>query len=187
MERGKPSAVIVLANWAAQKTRDDMSERSLVKWNLTRRLYETGLSKKDVLELYRLVDWLIGLPEELEQDFKQQLREYEKSKVMPYVTSIERMAKKEGREEGWTKGLEKGLEKGREEGLEQGLENGRKQGRAEIVLRLLRRRWEPLPTGLEEQIRGLSLEQQANLAEALFDFTSLADLGTWLSAGDGRS
>ena len=76
----------------------------------------SGFSRKDVLELYRLVDWLVGLPPELERDFKRQVRDYEESKVMPYVTSIERMAKEEGRSEGWTQGLEKGLEKGREEG-----------------------------------------------------------------------
>ena len=156
--RGKPSAVIVLANWAAQQTRQDMTERSRVKWNLTRRLYEADLGKKDVLELYRLIDWLLRLPPELEQDFKRQVRDYEESKTMPYVTSIERLAKEEGREE----------------------------GRAEVVLRLLRRRWEALPSGLEVRIRVLSLEQQANLAEALFDFTSLGDLETWLSAHGNR-
>ena len=174
LDRGKPSAVIVLANWAAQRTREDMTERSRVKWNLTRRLYEAGFSRKDVLELYRLVDWLVGLPPELERDFKRQVRDYEESKVMPYVTSIERMAKEEGRSEGWTQGLEKGLEKGREE------------GRAEIVLRLLRRRWESLPAEVEERIRVLSLEQLANLAEALFEFRSLAEVETWLSTHTSR-
>jgi len=165
MDRGKPSAVIVLANWAAQQTSQDMAERLRVKWNLTRRLYEAGFGKKDVLELYRLVDWLVGLPPELDRDFKRQLRDYEENNVMPYVTSIERLAKEEGREEG----------------REEGWEKGHEAGRAEIVLRLLRRRWEPLPAGLEEQIRVLSLDQLADLAEALFDFTSLADVPMWLS------
>ena len=143
----------------------DPAPDQLVKWNLTRRLYEAGFVKKDVLELYRLVDWLLGLPAELERDFKRKVREYEESKAMPYVTSIERMAK----EEGWTQGREKG----REEGWE--------QGRADLVLRLLRRRWEPLPPGLEERIRVMSGGQLANLAEALFDFNSLADVEAWLS------
>jgi hypothetical protein len=59
-DRGKPSAVIVLANWVAQQTRHDMDERLGLKWNLTRRLYGAGLERKDVLELYRLIDWMVG-------------------------------------------------------------------------------------------------------------------------------
>ena len=36
---------------------------------------------------------------------------------MPYITSIERIAKKEGLEQGLKQGLEQGREQGREEGL----------------------------------------------------------------------
>ena len=39
------------------------------------------------------------LPGGLEQDYKHQLREYERSKTMPYITSIERMGREEGRVE----------------------------------------------------------------------------------------
>lgn len=180
--RGKPSAVIVLANWAAQQTSQDTMERSRVKWDLTRRMFEAGFGKKDVLELFRLIDWLLGLPSELEQDFKQKVRHYEESTFMPYVTSIERLAKEEGRSEGWNQGREEGREEGRQEGRQE----GREEGRAEIVLRLLRRRWEPLPAGMEERIRVLSLEQLADLAETIFDFTLLAEVETWLSTHAGR-
>ena len=93
---------------------------------------------------------------------------------MPYVTSIERMAK----EEGWAKGLEKGRKQGRKQ--------GREEGRAEMVVRLMRRRWEPLPAGLEAQVRALSVEQLENLAEAHFEFKSLSEVETWLSAHASR-
>jgi len=36
---------------------------------------------------------------------------------MPYITSVERLARKEGLEEGLEQGLERGLERGREEGI----------------------------------------------------------------------
>jgi len=80
--------VVVLANWAAQRTRGDMPERLRVKWDLTRRLYESGFNRRDILELYRLIDWLLRLPAGLEREFKQQVKTYEESKIMPYVTSI---------------------------------------------------------------------------------------------------
>jgi len=103
-QAGQPSAVIILANWAAQQTRHDMAERRRWKWDLTRRLYEAGFSRKDILELYRLVDWLMRLPEGLEREYKEQLKEYERSKTMPYVTSIERIGREEGRVEGREEG-----------------------------------------------------------------------------------
>ena len=100
----QPSAVIILANWAAQRTRRDMPERLRWKWDLTRRLYDAGFSHKDVLELYRLLDWLMRLPDGLDREYKEKVREYEQSKTMPYVTSIERLGREEGRVEGRVEG-----------------------------------------------------------------------------------
>jgi predicted transposase YdaD len=49
-----------------------------------------------------------------------------------------------------------------------------------IVLRLLTRRLGDLPEPLVAQINTLSVEQLESLAEALLDFSSLADLEAWL-------
>jgi predicted transposase YdaD len=108
----KPSAVIVVANWLAQQTRADMRRRLRVKWDLTRRLYEADYKRKDILELYRLIDWLLSLPPEFDSRFKEQVVEYETKKRMPYVTSIERLAKEEGLQEGLQEGLREGLQEG---------------------------------------------------------------------------
>ena len=87
---------------------------------------------------------------------------------MPYVTSIERLAKEEGREEGL------------EEGLEQGREEGREQGSATLLLRILTRLCGALPEDVQLRIRRLKLEQSQNLGEALLEFQSLDDLKNWL-------
>ena len=68
-----------------------------------RGLYECGLHKEDVQQLFCLIDWLIVLPDELQGSFRNEVYEYEMEKRMPYVTSIERMAE------------EKGLQAGREQ------------------------------------------------------------------------
>ena len=57
------------------------------------------------------------LPEDIAIDFRHQLELYERENHMPYIASIERLAKKEGREQGLEEGREQGLEEGREEGL----------------------------------------------------------------------
>jgi hypothetical protein len=58
------------------------------------------LSADDVRELFRLLDWMLQLPEGLEQQFRQDLDRFEEERRMPYVTSVERLARAEGREEG---------------------------------------------------------------------------------------
>ncbi|MCF7709368.1 MAG: transposase, partial [Verrucomicrobia bacterium] len=96
---------VIAAYLATQRTRRDMSQRQRMKWELTRRLYERWYSKKEVLNLFRLIVWLMRLPDENEVEFRKQLVEYEKEKTMPYVTSIERLGRKEGLQEGLQKAL----------------------------------------------------------------------------------
>ncbi|AUB40229.1 putative transposase YdaD [Nostoc flagelliforme CCNUN1] len=50
-----------------------------------------------------------------------------------------------------------------------------------LVLRLLNRRIGEIDASLIERIKSLSLEQLENLGEALLDFSSVADLETWLN------
>jgi predicted transposase YdaD len=54
-----------------------------------------------------------------------------------------------------------------------------------LILRQLNRRVGELPQQMREQIEALSLEQLENLGEALLDFTSMADLHSWLEALGG--
>ncbi|MCW5559032.1 MAG: transposase [Verrucomicrobiae bacterium] len=94
-----PVALLVLAHRAAQRTRRDPQGRRVRKWELIRQMYERGWEKKDVLELYRLLDWLLRLPAEEERVVQQQVLELEKEKRMPYISSAERF------------GIEKGLKR----------------------------------------------------------------------------
>ena len=64
---------------------------------------ETGRLGSNMLTcspLYRLIDWLLRLPDELEARFRQQVHEYEQKQNMPYVTSIEQYGMEKGRAEG---------------------------------------------------------------------------------------
>lgn len=46
--------------------------------------------------MFRLIDWMMHLREDLEQRFRVELAEFEEQTQMPYVTSVERLAKAEG-------------------------------------------------------------------------------------------
>jgi hypothetical protein len=64
--------------------------------------------------------------------------------------------------------------------MEEGIEKGLQQGEEKIVLKLLRRRCGLLPETTEARIHGLDVLQLEELAEALLDFESIADVETWL-------
>jgi len=100
-----PFAFVILAHLMAMQTARDPVDRCQWKLRLLRPLYERGFSAEDVRKLFRVLDWMMRLPEDLEIEFRHRLEQYEQEKSMPYITSIERMAKQEGREEGLGHGL----------------------------------------------------------------------------------
>ena len=72
---------------------------------------------------------------------------------MPYITSIERIGREEGR-------------------LEEA---------STLVLRLLAKRCGSLSPTLLAQVQALRIEKMELLVEALLDFSSISDLEDWLS------
>lgn len=82
------------------------------KLALTRRLYERQFSREDVLNLFQFIDWVMSLPEELEQDFWQEVIHLEEERRMPYITSVERIGIQKGRVQGMREGLLAGIELG---------------------------------------------------------------------------
>ena len=80
--------------------------------------------------LFKFLDSKLDLPRELEKALSLDLAEFERERKMPYVSSIERIAREEGKAE------------------------GKAEAKVETLLRLLTKRLgTPVPAGLEEQIR----------------------------------
>ncbi|MEI6046586.1 MAG: DUF4351 domain-containing protein [Chloroflexota bacterium] len=148
------------------------------KLGLTRRLYERHYSRQEIIDLYRFIDNIIRLPEELDQEFRQEVTRYEKEERMPYVSSIERL----GREDGLKEGLEKGRQEGKQEGRQEGKQEGRQEGILILILRQLKRRFGEQAPEIEQALSALSLVQLEELGEAIFDFSSQTDLALWLQA-----
>ncbi|HBB34097.1 MAG TPA: hypothetical protein DC064_20450 [Cyanobacteria bacterium UBA9273] len=71
-------------------------------------------------------------------------------------------------------------------GLQQGRQEGRREGEETLIMRQLTRRFGELNPTITEQIRGLSLLALEDLAEALFDFIEVTDLGSWLQQQQRR-
>ena len=106
-----PFSTVVLAHIKAQETRQDNDRRFDWKLRLIRGLYERGMSREDIRQLFRFIDWMMDLPRELDRQFKTELENTEQEHHMPYVTSVERLAKEEGIQEGIREGIKEGIEK----------------------------------------------------------------------------
>ncbi len=104
-----PGAVVILACLRALRSKRDLTLREQWKWELTRRLYEGGFGKKEIVELYRLIGWFIALPEEMELQYHRRLIAYEKEKKMAYITFAERHGRKEGMRDGFVKGIREAI------------------------------------------------------------------------------
>ncbi len=101
-----PFAVVVQAHLAAQATREASKSGSQAKIRLIRSLYVRGYEQAQVLELLRLIDWLVALPTEQEQLVERELERMEEEQKMPYVTSWERMGQAKGLLDGLAVALE---------------------------------------------------------------------------------
>jgi Domain of unknown function (DUF4351) len=127
-----PFAVMTLAHLKAQETAADVDKRYAWKLRLVKSLYRRGYGRQEILELFRFIDWLLALPEALEERLWNEIKVYEESEKMPYVTSVERI------------GIRKGHQKGRQE--------GRRQEAKHLLRRLLTRSFGPLPEWAEAKL-----------------------------------
>ena len=143
---------MVIAHLKTKATRDDDEERYRWKVYLSRRLYERSYERRDVIALFRFIDWLLVLPDDLAKRFRIEQEQIETEKNMRYVTSVERLAKEEGHEEGLLR------------------------GQILVLKRLLKRRFRQLPSWVEERLGKASREELESWAERLLDAESLDEV-----------
>ena len=85
------------------------------------------------------VDWVLALPEGLENQLWAEVQQFEEEKHMRYVSSLEQIAIR--------KGIEKGIEKGREQTL------------CELLEELLATRFGPLSETIRSRLAGANSAQ----------------------------
>jgi Domain of unknown function (DUF4351) len=140
-----------------KQARGDNARKFAWKRELIFRLYERGYTRQEIYAFFRFLDWVMSLPQELEEKLKTDIHRYKEGKRMPYISTWERLVKEDGRIEG----------------LEEGTRN--------IILRQLQNRLGDINPGDQSRITELSLLQLDNLSVALLDFTKPQQLTTWLN------
>lgn len=154
-----PFAVVTMAHLKTRETQNDPAQRQFWKYYLIRHLYDRGYQRQDILKLFRFIDWMMRLPDDLERQWIAQVEQLEAERHMQYVTSVERFA------------IEKGKEEGREEGREVSLR---------LLLRLLTHRFGAIPATLRDRVQGLTLAQAETMVDAVLASQSLAEFAEQL-------
>ncbi len=95
---------------------------------LLRILYERHWDKQRVINLFNVIDWLMQLPEWLNNKVWQELKTIEEREKVQYITSVERI------------------------GIAKGMAKGMVEGESRILKRQLERRFGVLPEWATEQL-----------------------------------
>ncbi|TFW21060.1 transposase [Duganella callida] len=168
-----PFALVTAAHLMTQQTRHDATRRRAFKWRLTRLLYRHHWDRQRILSLFRAIDWMMRLPEAMEQKFHADVLHLEEGgHAMPYVTSIERIGRQIGREEGRKEGREEGRTQGRQEGRAQ----GRLQGQAEMLLAVLADRYGALDAAARARVEAADEAQLHRWAHKVIHAASLREV-----------
>lgn len=147
-----PFAVVTLAHLSAQETAGSPTDRYQAKLGLIRSLYRRGIERQDILELFRFIDWVLTLPEGLEQQLWSEVQQFDEEKHMHYLSSIERMAQQKG------------------------IEQGIGQGQANLLYVLVQQRFGPVSPEIEARIRSAHPDQLEQWALLILDARCLEDV-----------
>ncbi len=162
LENGRnPFAVVTLAHLQAKKTRNRTEDRFQVKWRLVRSLYQSGFNRQQVIDLFRFIDWVLHLPREADERLRDNIVAFEESQKMPYISSVERI------------GEERGRLIGQQIGQQIGEERGRKGGQAEMLTRLLQRRFGTVPVWVSEKVAQADLAALEAWGDRILEATTL--------------
>ena len=88
-----PFAAVIMAQLKVLETRHEPETRWQWKLRLVKGLYDRGLKREKVRQLFRVLDLMLALPPELEPSFRTEIERFEEARHIPYVTSIERLAR----------------------------------------------------------------------------------------------
>jgi hypothetical protein len=95
-----PFAVGVSAYLRTMETKGNVQERYSWKKHFLLELYRRRMSRETLLALYKFIDWIMEVPEELENEISEEIRTIEEKTPMPHMTSMERLGLKQGLAEG---------------------------------------------------------------------------------------
>jgi hypothetical protein len=176
-----PIAWVTQAHVLTQQAHHDPDKLYAAKLHMTKRLFLHRWSRKRIIWLFNVVNWMMVLPAPYQRRYWRAVSRIGKEREMKLLNPLEQMfvddgikkGLKQGRQEGLIHGLEKGREEGREEGREQGREEGRAEGAVALLERQLIQRFGPLPKTAQVKLAKASVAQVEAWSDALVVAESL--------------
>ena len=154
-------ALITAAHILTRQTRKENQERYEAKLSLVRILYQRRWDKQRVIDLFKVIDWLMTLPVWLETRIWQEIETIEEHKNMQYITSVERIA------------IAKGITQGITQGIAKGITQGITKGESKLLKRLLERRFGALPVWATEKLSNATERALEAWGEAILTASTL--------------
>jgi len=114
-------SLIVQAYLKTMETEGDDQTRYRWKRQFILLLYELGFTHETLVQLYRFIEWIMILPDPLEDRLYEEIKQKEGDETMTYILYAERKGLKEGRLKGLKEGIQKGIKKGKIEGLQKAI------------------------------------------------------------------
>lgn len=143
-----PFGIIILAHLIASEKHRNAENRLQQKFTLTRQLYERGLNRDAILNLYKFIDWVITLPEELEIRYNDSIHKLKQERTMGYITTAERI----------------------------GMKKGYKEGQCNQLLFLLERKFKHVPEEYRRKLKQANVEMLLLWSERLLDAKTLEEI-----------
>lgn len=157
-----PIAWVTLAHRRTQQAHRDPDNLYAAKLHLTRLLFKHRWSRRRIIVLFNVINWMMALPESYERRYGQAVERMGKELGMKKLyNAFEQML------------VNDGIKVGLERGLEQGLEQGRKEGAIVVLERMLVQRFGPLPQTVRKKLAQASLAQLEAWSDALAAAQSL--------------
>ena len=155
-----PFGLVTVAHLLTQQTKGNARRRCIAKWRLTKLLYERNWDRQRIINLYRVIDWIMALPQELDARLRHGVLHWERRITMTYMSSIERI----------------GMEIGREEGRQEGREEGRRAALAEMLTVLLTERFGELDAASSASLTSADADQLAAWTKNVIRARSLSEV-----------
>ena len=156
-----PFALVTLAHLRTQQARHDPDQLYAAKWQLTKLLYQRRWSKRRIIVLFKVINWMMALPEPQQARYWRAILRFEKERKMEWISPLEQSF------------MDKGWRLGRQAGRQEGLQEGRQEGAAELLEKQLVQRFGSLPASVRKKLAKASEEQLAAWGAALLEAPSL--------------
>jgi hypothetical protein len=159
-----PFAAAVKAQLKALETKGDVEQRYQWKQKLIFDLYHRGFTRHEITNLFRFIEWVVKIPDDLQTKLEDEIYKYEVRNNMPYLSNMERRA----------------IERGTQKGLEIGLQQGLQQGILSNITLIWETKFGAVSRTVKSQLSKLSSEQCQTLTTKLIADTTKSELINWL-------